>query len=295
MTRPRKQTVDYFPHYCHHGKTMRILEQKYGNNGYAFWFKILELLGSSEGHYINCNDLTAWEYLQSISLLEENICFEILDLLARVQAIDAELWASKIIWSDNFVQGITQAYRNRTSDIPKRPDFLRQKPLSKEDNGVNQAKISATRKEVNKIEVNNTLVSPNRGNGVEDEFEIWWKAYPQRRKQGKPVAKTKFIHLRKMGKLPPLTNLLKTLEAQKQSLDWLKEGGDYIPGPIPYLNGGKYVDESVGDFKDKPIYNHPNPSCPKCHGKGMYPKKGGPGQILCDCRKVEKCPDHPVK
>lgn len=132
MTRPRKQTVDYFPHYCHHGKTMAILEQKFGNDGYAFWFKLLELLGSSEGHSIDCNESVSWEYLQSISRLESEKCEEILNLLARVQAIDAELWEEKIVWSENFVQGISQAYRNRVVETPPRPSILRKKPVSDE-------------------------------------------------------------------------------------------------------------------------------------------------------------------
>jgi hypothetical protein len=49
MARPTKQTVDYFPHDCHHGQTIYILEKRFGNDGYAFWFNLLELLGSSEG------------------------------------------------------------------------------------------------------------------------------------------------------------------------------------------------------------------------------------------------------
>jgi len=48
MARPNKQGVDYFPHFVNHGKTMFILEEKFGNNGYAFWFKLLELLGKEE-------------------------------------------------------------------------------------------------------------------------------------------------------------------------------------------------------------------------------------------------------
>ena len=49
MTRPKKQTVDYFPHSCNHKKTIYILEERYGNNGYSFWFKLLEMLGNTEG------------------------------------------------------------------------------------------------------------------------------------------------------------------------------------------------------------------------------------------------------
>lgn len=45
MARPKKQTVDYFPHFVKGGRTIFILENKFGNDGYAFWFKLLEILG----------------------------------------------------------------------------------------------------------------------------------------------------------------------------------------------------------------------------------------------------------
>ena len=51
--RPKKAIVDYFPHFVSHGKTMFTIEMKYGNDGYAFWFKLLEILGSTENHYID--------------------------------------------------------------------------------------------------------------------------------------------------------------------------------------------------------------------------------------------------
>ena len=125
--RPKKQTVDYFPHYCRHGKTMMILEQKYGNDGYAFWFKLLELLGDTEGHQLDLNDPIAWEFLQSKSRLPEETCTEILNLLSKLKAIDPDLWKNQIIWCDNFVQGISDAYRNRVEDTPEKPEFKRKK------------------------------------------------------------------------------------------------------------------------------------------------------------------------
>lgn len=54
MARPKKQTVDYFPHFVKGGRTIFILENKFGNDGYAFWFKLLEILGESEGWKIQC-------------------------------------------------------------------------------------------------------------------------------------------------------------------------------------------------------------------------------------------------
>lgn len=58
-----KQTVDYFPHFVKGGRTIFILENKFGNDGYAFWFKLLEILGESEGHFYDCSNASNWEYL----------------------------------------------------------------------------------------------------------------------------------------------------------------------------------------------------------------------------------------
>lgn len=133
MARPRKQTVDYFPHYCMGGKTMFILEQKYGNDGYAFWFKLLEMLGASEGHYLQLENPADLEFLTAKTHIEADKCEEILSLLAKLDAIDADLWNEhKVVWSDNFASNISDAYRNRKVDTPSKPDFSRQKPTTSE-------------------------------------------------------------------------------------------------------------------------------------------------------------------
>ena len=162
MARPKKRTVNYFPHQCNHGKTIFILEQKYGNNGYAFWFKLLELLGSTEGHYLQLENPADWEFLQAKTHLGDSLCREILDLLARLEAIDRELWENhQVVWSQNFVDGIADVYRNRRVETPSKPSFYTQKPgdevISTPENP--QSKL-------NKTKVNKT---------IEDREENWNK------------------------------------------------------------------------------------------------------------------------
>lgn len=72
MARPKKQTVDYFPHFVKCGRTIYILENRFGNDGYAFWFKLLEILGESEGHFYDCSNLSNWEYLLAKHVLKKN-------------------------------------------------------------------------------------------------------------------------------------------------------------------------------------------------------------------------------
>lgn len=128
MARPVKYTVDYFPHQCKHGKTMFIIEQRYGIAGYAFWFKLLERLGSTDGHFIDCRNVSEWEFLQAITQQTPETCTEILDLLSKLDAIDRDLWAEKVIWCQNFVDGISEVYKNRRVEMPAKPSFYDQKP-----------------------------------------------------------------------------------------------------------------------------------------------------------------------
>ncbi len=162
MARPKKKTVDYFPHSCTHGKTMFIIEQKYGNDGYAFWFKLLELLGDTEGHYIDLNDEMVQEFLQAKTSLSKEVCNEILDLLAKLKAIDAELWEQKIVWSQNFVDGISDVYKNRRVETPSRPSFYIQKPatadISTDENP--QSKVKESKVKESKVNNNARAQTP---------------------------------------------------------------------------------------------------------------------------------------
>ncbi len=184
MARPKKQTVDYFPHMATSGKTMFILESQFGNDGYAFWFKLLEMLATTNGHFINCRNSADWQFLLAKTRVDEVTASRILDLLASLDAIDKELWEVKVIWSQNFVNNISDVYKNRKTGLPKKPDknsFYEQKS---EHNGIStsrnsnneefsaqptdknpQSKVKESK--VNKTKVNNT----NNPNKITSETE----------------------------------------------------------------------------------------------------------------------------
>jgi hypothetical protein len=128
MPRPQKQTVDYFPHDCNHKRTMFILEERYGNDGYAFWFKLLEMLGNSKGHYLDLNDASSMEFLLAKTHVSAVSGMEILDLLAKLDAIDPEAWSHKAVWCQNFINGVASVYQSRRQPVPQKPSFHDTKP-----------------------------------------------------------------------------------------------------------------------------------------------------------------------
>ena len=124
MAKPVKNKVDYFPHVTETGKTIYVLESDFGNDGYAFWFKLLEILGKSDGHYFDFRDPANKRYLMAKVKLNEETIVSMLDLLNDVEAIDKQLWEKhRMIWSQNFVDGIASVYKKRNRPVPEKPAF----------------------------------------------------------------------------------------------------------------------------------------------------------------------------
>ena len=123
MAREQRKDVDYFPHDCTHGRKMHIIETRYGNDGYAVWFKLLEQLGKANNHYIDISEEMTLMFLTSVFKVDEETTLKILSDLSKLEAIDKELFEDhKIIWSDKFCKSIEDAYKKR-----------KQKMFSKED------------------------------------------------------------------------------------------------------------------------------------------------------------------
>ena len=70
-------------------------------------------------------------------------------------------------------------------------------------------------------------------------FEVFWQSYP--RHTDKQAA------LRAFEKLKPDESMMQTIlgaiERQKQSAQWTKDGGQFIPHPATWLNGRRWEDE----------------------------------------------------
>ncbi|WP_434132174.1 DUF4373 domain-containing protein [Sporomusa sphaeroides] len=310
MARPIKDIVDYFPHSCNHGKTMFIIEQHYGNDGYAFWFKLLELLGKSEGHYINCNNIDEWEFLQATTRFLEVKCREILNKLALLGAIDKELWEERqIIWSDNFIKNIADAYKNRKRPVPTKPFQQVETPTDNNTDVVSTGKTLVStesnpqkKREEKRINnnkpiacaredgldgqfVDNLYPSDGEGNAAEEtavtlvdggqslelsaEFERFWQAYP--RKNGKSRA----VEAWKTVLAEGYRAIDLALAAGKYSVKVRTEGivEQYIKMPHTFLAERLFVKYL--------------PPCPKCGGSGFFGNKDGEVEP-CECKKAGK-------
>jgi hypothetical protein len=122
MPRSKTDTVEYFPHIAKPGKTLYILEGQFGNDGYAFWFKLLEILSSSEGHFYDASTEVGWNYLVAYTKVTPQSATEILLLLANLENIDLDLWKNhRILWCQALINNLTEVYRKRKRELPQKP------------------------------------------------------------------------------------------------------------------------------------------------------------------------------
>ena len=76
--------------------------------------------------------------------------------------------------------------------------------------------------------------------GIKD-FDIFWAIYPKKKK--KEDARKAFAVLVKNNNFPEVSVLVEAVKAQKNTNDWKKEGGQFIPHPATWLRSGSWQDE----------------------------------------------------
>jgi hypothetical protein len=71
---------------------------------------------------------------------------------------------------------------------------------------------------------------------VDDGFHLFWNSYPKKVGKGKAVESWKKYK-------PDLDTVLKTLQWQIHSDQWVKDNGAFIPNPATYINQQRWEDE----------------------------------------------------
>lgn len=84
----------------------------------------------------------------------------------------------------------------------------------------------------------NTKLSNTKGINIYP-FDEFWKAYPK--KKAKEDARKAWQKLKPDESLAKI--IIKAIEQAKETSDWKKDKGKYIPYPATYLNGKRWEDE----------------------------------------------------
>ena len=109
---------------------------------------------------------------------------------------------------------------------------LGNEPLTESLRSVNVGKVSKGKVSIDKV---SKALSDSRAE-LDDGFNLFWNAYPK--KVGKGKAKESWEKQK-----PDLETVLKTLQWQIHSDQWVKDNGAFIPNPATYINQQRWEDE----------------------------------------------------
>lgn len=81
-------------------------------------------------------------------------------------------------------------------------------------------------------------------NGQKQWFKAFWKKYP--RKVKKKTARKRFMS--NVESEETFESLMQALEQQRESSQWQRENGKYVPHPSTWLNQERWEDEDIEDY-----------------------------------------------
>ena len=104
-----------------------------------------------------------------------------------------------------------------------------------------QPSIDKNRIDKNNIYINTCSNEPTKNFTNEELFIAFWSAYPKKKNKG---SAEKWFKSHKPTK-ELVDTMIEKIEQQKNSKDWLKNDGQFIPYPSTWLNAKAWEDETI--------------------------------------------------
>ena len=119
MARPERHDADYFPFYAKRGRTLNILQSKYGLEGIGFFTNLMRFLTlTPDHHYCIKDEIDKMNFFAEIGVKDEAVGIEMIELMVKTEKLDKELWENHmVIVSESFLLSIEDAYKRRSNKI----------------------------------------------------------------------------------------------------------------------------------------------------------------------------------
>ena len=208
----------------------------FGNDGYAFYFLLLERIYKSGGVLDVQNPAIMAAIRRSITA-DSALFDKMMDTAIDLGLFDGEKYRTQNVLTS---PGVERRMEYVSSERERKRAYHAgsdEREVLDVQNPAETSEKPLKHKTINNI----SYIPPNRGKS-EETFDTFWNAYP--RKVAKKDAKKSFEKLKPDNLL--IGVMLAALEKQKRSLDWKRDGGQYIPYPASWLNGKRWEDEADG-------------------------------------------------
>ena len=93
---------------------------------------------------------------------------DIMNLLVEMQAIDKDLWGSKVIWCQKLVDNISDVYKNRRREIPQMPIITNHNGITTEKKAITTG--GSTQRKLKETKRDNTILPEFIDKELWDDF-----------------------------------------------------------------------------------------------------------------------------
>lgn len=226
----------------------------------VIWFKLLCLAGkqNNSGVFL-LNDRIAYtdKMLASIFRRKEStvqLALETFERFGMIELVDGVITIPNWGKHQNLdaLEKKTAYMREYMKDYRQKQKLLaasqEDKTNCKSNSKANVSCADKNRLDKNRLDIDIPPYNPPKGER-DVAFDEFWKAYPK--KVGKADARKAFG---KAIKTVDLDTILQAIEVQKESDQWSRDNGKYIPNPSTWLNQGRWDDE-LAPRKRSPLYS----------------------------------------
>lgn len=267
MARPLKRGLLYFPKDVDYYDDLKIMEliNEYGPLGQTIYDIVISMI-YKEGYYLEIPlDKLAFKIIRVIGnrwVKDKSLVLQVILYCADIGLFHKGLLTQSVITST----GIQRRY----SEVTVRSKAIKDKYWLIDENGqplesAPKTGVFAAKTQVNvtKTPVSDAIIpqkkskekksknppkSPQgeeyaKNNDWEETFNRFWEAYPK--KAGKGNCE-KWFKSHKPN-LDLLEEMLAAIRRQKQSEQWQRDDGKYIPFPYTWLNGKRWEDEPTNE------------------------------------------------
>jgi len=113
MARPERHDVDYFPFFAKRGKTLNILQGKYGLEGIGFFTNLMRFLAlTPDHHYCIKEECDKMNFFAEIGITDYEKGIIMIELMVKTEKLDKKLWENhKVIKCQDLINSIYRKYK----------------------------------------------------------------------------------------------------------------------------------------------------------------------------------------
>ncbi|CAM4272980.1 DUF4373 domain-containing protein [Paenibacillus xylanexedens] len=261
MARPRKDGMDYFPHDTDAVNDTKIeaLRMLYGNDGYAFYFILLELIYRQPNFELDVSDAETIQILAKKVEVSPEKFGNMLNTAIKRECFDSASYVERGVLTSGGVKKRSKVVVEKREKMRKKSNDGAEKELlpdscivSDAETGEEstQSKSKSKVKDKSNSSKNNSAEPVVQHEGYHVDFESFWTVYPKFRRKDK--AKTFGIWKKKI-KESERDLLIQCTERYAADKKTIGATGQFAKMPSTYLNAGTYKDYLSGGDENETI------------------------------------------